>query len=1002
MPKIGEYITIEYCDKYIYTSAHRRVLEAVGEGVNIISGSRGSGKTRLLQKAVEDYARKGFHVAAGKDSSDIARDCRGILLIYDDIDTNMNIYDLKLQKERLSDKYGPDMPIVILAVGTRRRHDISGVRQLELDLEGFEEILAAMIKQKRDTEFWKNDIKQVIKELYRKSNITGMSRWNDALYPMHPYTLYILMNQDDIAPVEFLTGAFKEFINVSDIFDSSDRPQLYTPDLLYEEMAAYGPDKIRSRRLFRKIRLLMASDGDDEKVMRIQAESKDPVEIEKELIHICEHERIAHTDSLLREERYIYPEAYNETYNEDKRLLRRICSVHEITEHGISSNVSDAYEGVMLHVICENADDITQIQRMVLKNDSLDLIAAIKKSGEGISEALMLLKEAFAHEEAGASLDGEIEAYDRLLERCLKRYLDAPVEVFIGAGVCELQIKDEKDASTYLLKELFEDKRIKVPHKEINLIHYVEKSEDSPLARTVSSLLDHEQPLSYRIDALSDSSDKIYLGGLLAEHGLIKTLRTEDMIVYCEMQNDASVFGYTFPPLFSMIEEIPQLTLPVSLYGFAVDYMRTYGIGQNAFILFFAFAMRYFGDALDIQASCWKELKDKIFHEKNIKMRFRPVNEADKKLIEGLFGILDKKSEDRSVIMTGLLAKKLKDWFDDLPAVCIAKGIYGEGATAGFVELAKNMDQINPRDLILDELKAVYGYDREKPLKDEQVSGLLSEINKSMEMISGSYIKIGSQLMKNIKELFGPGWLAGLSEIQRDPGHQGQSRKSRKMLEAMAEEKDEDKLFLEKLPVEFGFKPLGSWSVDHSEAYLAELKKAKEHIEERVYTIPLPLFKAYARDLTEQSTGDHGYRLKYRGRIRIGFTPGQDGGKVYVTTDGSDPQSSRQEKSYIETDDDIEIRACTADERGRCGRYLFLKLINENNRYRARDGLEFEQGSIFDGPEDRDVVISVVLPKDKEGIGICFENILEKSLDKYKTNREEILEALLELVEKYE
>jgi hypothetical protein len=631
----------------------------------------------------------------------------------------------------------------------------------------------------------------------------------------------------------------------------------------------------------------------------------------------------------------------------------------------------------------------------------LDTITAIKENGEGIIKALMLLKEAFAYEEAGTLPDGEIEVYDRLLERCLKRYLDEPAEVFHGAGGRKLSAEDEKDAAAYMLKELFEDKRVKVYHKELNLAHYVEKSEDSPLARAVSSLLDFDHPLSYRRDASLDSGDNVYLGGLLAEHGVLRITGTEDMTVYCEIQRDVSVFEHKFPPLFSMINEIPGFTVPVSLNGFAVDYMKTYGIGQNAFMLFIALVMRYYGDALDIQASSWKELKDKIFDAKNIKMRFRPVEKADKLFMKGLYDILNDKQEGRSIITTGLLAKGLKEWFDSLPVVCSAKGIYEDDAAAGFVELVKTIDRTNPRDLILDEFKTVYGHERDEPLREEQVSGLLTEIKKNMEMISGSRDRICGRLMKNIKELFGKGWLSELSEIQRDTDHSKQNRKSRKMLEAMAEEKDEERLFFERLPVEFGYKPLESWTLDHSEAYLAELGKTKEHIEEKVYTIPLPRFKAEARDLTEHKTGEYGYRLKYRGRIKIELIPGQDGGRVYVTGDGSDPQISRQEERFIETDDDLEIRACSVDEQGRCGMCLSLKLTNENNRYKARDGLEFEQVSIFDRPEDKDVVISVVLPKDKEGIGICFENILEKSLDTYGTNKEEIVDALLELMEKY-
>lgn len=780
-------------------------------------------------------------------------------------------------------------------------------------------------------------------------------------------------------------------------------------------------------------------------------EANIPTDLIQEIEKLIKQDEIKRISKFFKDEYYLDPVKYNYTYKEDKRVIRKFCSVKDIenvafyqkllSEMESECDIKKSYEGIALYVFCETEDEVKRAKLLVRNNPSNRIIIGIPNEEISILDDIFSLKAAFAIDRRDFSQQDEgvlkelIQYYDNSLYNKLKNYIDSNNLIYYGEKGMEIpnDSNDSESAATRMLERIYEQRRNKINHDDINKVHIFKEGSNIALREAVEILLDFNNMLYFRKDYAADRGDIKYIQNVLLQHGVIKHVQTIGNQVMCDLEQDTSKFSKVLPALAAMIEEIKTFDLPVKPHGFIEDYMKTYGIGFNSAILFFAVVKRYFKDSLIImpdahdigtlKVTTYDNLLDILYYKKykNAVMEYKQLHKHDEVFIKQLYMLFaGEEIPDASTISVDQAHEKIRTWYKGLDEINKVKDIYEDNTISIFIDVFNKIDTINPRDFILEEIKTIYGYDRQDLILEDKVPELISKIRDDKETIEKGYYLVRENLFSQIKAIFNctntttyeglneaiNKWLEGLSDIQRSFMNELQNDDSKPLVMHLGISNDLETIFMNELPNSYNLGSVKTWGVNKSDSYIQKIKAGKNHIEQNVFTVTVPKFSLKGKIINKDKKSDIDIKVYYMGTIKLEIIPEEEHNKIYITSNGEDPKdinSQRQEsveKFYYETREDKTIRFCGVDMEGKYSKDIKLQFINEDNKFEVK--YVPKQLRIGGGFREDDFEVQVTLPKDEESLLKCFRSIIKQMKSIYQISNNVLLEVMKILLEELE
>lgn len=776
-----------------------------------------------------------------------------------------------------------------------------------------------------------------------------------------------------------------------------------------------------------------------------QVEENVPVDIMQEVESIIKQDEIKKIGKFFKEEYYLDPLKYNFAYKEDKRLLRKFCAVKDLENPSYYEKLllhmedekeyKKSYEGIALYVFCETEDDIKKARTLARNNPSSSIIIGVTTEENRILDDVFSLKAAFAIDRSEFSsqdigiLKEQIQFYDASLYNKLKLYITSKKLTYFGEKGTELSngANDDDAAAVKMLESIYESKRNKLNHEDLNKSHVFKEGSNAALREAVEILLNFNKPLAYRKDYGADRGDIKYFQNVLLQHGVIRQVQTVGNEVLCELEQNSNKFAKVIPALAAMLEKLQSMGTVISPQGLISDYMKTYGIGYNASILFFAVAKRYFKDSLIIlpeaqdigtlKTTSYDSLLDLLFHQKykNAVMEYKQIQTHDEFFIKELYKLITKQSlEIETTVTIDLLHEALKKWYEGLDGICKVKNIYEINKLDRFIEVFNKINSVSARDFVLEEVKTIYGYDRQDLILTELVPGIIVKLRKDIDLIEQGYYIVRENLFNEVKEIFNSSdstserisysinlWIEGLSEMQKSFKNELQNEDSRPLVMHLGKSTDFEELISKTLPGSYNLGSVKGWAIDKTDSLVQKIRAGKAHVEQGLYSVNPPKYNVFGKDVSESKLNDTSTRVTYIGTLKLEIIPDEDG-KIFITSNGCDPKdvnAQREECSTIfqfETKENKQISFCGVDSEGKSSKVITLQLVNDENKFEVK---YVPKQLAFGAPaKEEDPEIQVTLPKDKESLEKCIKSIFNQSKTIYSLNNRvltEVLKALL-------
>lgn len=779
-----------------------------------------------------------------------------------------------------------------------------------------------------------------------------------------------------------------------------------------------------------------------------QVEENIVSDIMLEIESITKNDEIKKISKFFKDEYYLEPVNYNYPYKEDKRLIRKFCAVKDIENPSFfetllsqmdgEKDYKKCYEGIALYIFCETEDEVKKAKNLVRKNPSNRIIIGVPMEENKILDDVFSLKAAFSIDRSEYQsqdigiLKEQIHFYDMSLANKLVQFIKSKNLTYYGEKGIELSngANDDDAAAVKMLESVYESSRNKLNHEDINKSHVFKGTSNVALKEAVEILLDFNKPLHFRKDYGADHGDIKYIQNVLLQHGVIRHVQTLGNQVICELEQDVNKFAKIIPALASMIKKLKSIVTVIKPQTFIDDYMKTYGIGYNAALLFFAVTKRYFKDSLIIlpeahdigtlKTTSYDSLLDLLFHQKykNAVMEYKQIQEHDEFFIKELYKLFSNQSiEIETTVTIDQLHEELKIWYKGLYEICKVKGIYERNELEYFIEVFNKIAIVSARDFILEDIKTIYGYDRQALILKEVVPEIVAKFTKDKEAIEQGYYVVRDRLFKEIKELFNSSdstfegishsinlWIEGLSDMQRNFKNELQNDESKPLVIHLGKTTDCEELFMKTLPDSYHLGSVKMWTTNKMDSFVQKIKIGKTHVEQGLYSVNPPKYKLLGKGIYENNLGDS-IKVTYAGVLKLEIIPEREHKKIYITSNGYDPKdvnAQREENSGIfefETKEDKSIRFCGVDSEGKFSKVITLKLVNEDNKFDAKIIPKITQLTLG-GKENREEnpEIKVTLPNDEESLGRCIKSIFAMSKAKYNLKDQDFTKTLKTLL----
>ncbi|WP_282155894.1 hypothetical protein [Cytobacillus gottheilii] len=784
-----------------------------------------------------------------------------------------------------------------------------------------------------------------------------------------------------------------------------------------------------------------------------QNEENIPQNVLGEIQNVIKNGEVKKISKFFRDEYFLEPSKYNFTYKEDKRLIRKFVLVKDITNPSYYQELLDDlenennnkknYEGIVLYVICENEDEIKNAKHYAALNKSSKIMVGVPVIEIPIFDEVFSLKAVteidktdFSQQDLGI-LKEITNSYDSNLNNKLNQYIQSKNIILYGANGVELSnsSNDNDEAASKLLEGLYEEKRNKLAHEDLNKIHEFKDTRNTALKEAVEILLDYSKDLSFRRDYAADRGDIRYIQQVLLQAGVIKQIQTVGNQIVCELEEDTGKFAKVLPALADMIDEIKTFDMHVKPDGLIEDYMKTYGLGYNAALLFFAVIKRYFKDSLTIipdandigslKITSYDSMLDLLYSKKykNAIMEFKELHEHDLFFIKELFKVFSNGDTlNISDISIQELYETMQEWYGNIESVNKVKSIYPNKKLDNFIDVFNSSSKYSARDFILEEIKTIYGYDRQDLVLEETVPSLIQGIKKDKELIENGFVIIRDKIIRSIMEIFSAKdetydcildsinhWYKGLSDVQKSYNNGLHNDVSSPLVMFLGKSQDIEDLFINKLPQAYNLGPVKGWNTDKSDSFVLKIKAGKEHIDENVFLVNSPEFSFKGKDIYENKLSETKYIIKYRGTLELKVSLGEEHNKLFITSNGQNPKdinSQRQEEIadfLYQTNEDKTIKFCAIDNEGKYSREISLQLNNEDNKFNLKYVTQAEQISWNNEEtikEDaKEYRVQVTLPKDEDSLKKCMKSLISESKTKYHIENEQYKKVLLALME---
>ncbi|KOA18751.1 hypothetical protein CLHOM_30350 [Clostridium homopropionicum DSM 5847] len=774
-----------------------------------------------------------------------------------------------------------------------------------------------------------------------------------------------------------------------------------------------------------------------------------PLDIIKELEALAKDIQVDKLSKFLKTNIYLDAKRYNYTFSEDKRFLKKYATVKDIENKAIFQNLNKlidneddfkkGFEGIALYVICESEDEVKKAKELVKHNYFERIIVGVTNEEIPMYDVIFSLRAAlkldvseFSTQDQGV-LKETIRQYDNAINQSLTKYNTSKNLNYYGKdGDLLTNSANEDDAAiAKVLETIYESKRNKIRHEDLNKSHEFKDKGNSALKEAVEILLDANKELAFRKDYAADRGDKRYLQNVLYANGVIKQTHTVGQSIICEVESNVNKYKSTLPALAEMINVIldNEFHLKLSPSGFVEGVMKEYGIGYNSAILFFAMVKRYFRDSLTISnvgeigilnITSYDSLLDLLYNKKhkNTIIEYKKIETHDEALIKALKKIFnpDELEVSKDATLDGVHSL-LSNWYKGLMPIQKVKSIY-EGKLDKLIEVFNKIENIKSRDFILEEFKTIYGYDKDDLILEDKVQDLAEKFAKDKVLIESGYQILIDKIIRRFGDVFEQEistmkalddiliqWFEGLSDIQKSYNNDLQTTESKQLVMNIGKSTSHEDFILDKLPIAYSLNKISEWTTDKTESYISKVREAKKHIEENVFLVEPPIYSIDALNKNEIKLSDSNIQVEYRQQAIIKITAGSNHKVIYATSNDEEPSKEeiqREEDSKeitIKVTNDKPIKFCAFDNEGKFSKTIRVEFINQDNKYVVKYDIKPKQTNLFNKEKvSEEYKISVVLPKDTSSLKTCLNSILNETENKYSINKKEVINILNDII----
>lgn len=661
---------------------------------------------------------------------------------------------------------------------------------------------------------------------------------------------------------------------------------------------------------------------------------------------------------------------HNQDYLGDKRLIRVFATPQElISKYKQSDGIeidywdqqerkrlaqtswSDRYDGTMVYVLGETDLEIQQAQQAAKSNHRPTIIVGVPRTALQIRETVINLMavKAFIETEEYTKLEFQEKALaDDMLGKesqktgrvgdfikARERYLEAKGLIWYREDGKTLVADplNEYDPADILMNRLFTS-RSTTSHDYLSKSHpkSFSGSKDSALRDAVWKLVQLDKPVQIDHGEKENRGEIRFLKVALANNGVLSQVGDySGNVATYELECNLAKYQVKFPGLVELIERIKNLKRGESLNIWAVLSKMTeapYGIGPYALALFFACAIRHFGDEIRLKVNPtglgFSDTGDPDMIIDSATGKFPlatiercPLTPATAKLINEVYNLFASKPAAAGTQQTlSETWRAVQNWWKERTRLECAVGVYNEDSSAqSLVEfLAKNAEINSGSQILLEQIKQIYGYNPDAELGENEAIEIVKGLLKDKQEIETHAQMIKTNIVTHLSKLFHPegdtyqeytnainNWLKHLHSDQKLMTAGWQTPSTRTVLEALQKLVDIEKTFLEVIPNAngFAFGKVDDWSYDQTTSYANKFQDALKKVETSLPKVPAPVFTCIP-ELTQSAQGT--WTVKYHGSAQLIITTPEPGVKVRVTKN-EDPLTAKQ---FITVDDSSE------------------------------------------------------------------------------------------------
>lgn len=747
--------------------------------------------------------------------------------------------------------------------------------------------------------------------------------------------------------------------------------------------------------------------------------------------------------------------SYNQEWTEDKRFLRIFTTLQdlegksffEITTKEVLNELDTkkAYEGIAVIVICESLEERERAKTVARTNRNSRMIIAVPREDIAIKEqtvrfiATKRLPDENLTEQELALIRDKRKNHAKEIAEQLKRYCDDRNLVWFEkeGNVISTNNRNEHEAVSSILQRLYDKKRTRIKHPDLNKLHSIDKTALNVLREGVDRLLDLERELLWDNGKAEDTADLRIFHRILASAHVIEIIEHNKSNLKGKLNSDFEAFKETIPALYAMFQEISENSRGTTISRI-LKICKEFGLGQFASCLYFAVVIRYYSDSIYIKGTphsqdvlmvnSYSVLEDILIKNNypNAVIEIIDLNSLEKEFLKKVFQTYEKTSILKHITIDKCYSQ-LEKWFQSLPQICKVKSLYSDGRYHQLIDVFMGMQTNSMSNFIVGKLQTIVGFDEGNLLIEQSVKETTEFLYTASLVMPTAHHQIRDAIYNDFVNLFEPNnkdtdvtgngvvnalhiWYESLTDVQKDISNKKHNSDSKCLVKVSRSCIDAEEGLLIELPEDLGLQRISNWNTDKSADYLAKVKFAKTYLENQIVEVedarivtPSNWTKAYEGNLGRDI-------IYYFKEGTISIEPPSNKVIVLFTDDGSDPTyfSSKPREitslyEYKPDRDEIVINIVTKDSEGRHGIVRKYQLRAEKLRFQARMQVK-ERQLTFDSnkQEDDESYFIPNIPYNTWSLQVCIESIIKDTQSKRNVSEKDIKVVLQNLLNSLE